>query len=141
LSAPLERIQQGDRAARTDQHQRWVNLDHRQPTTCRGDRVAGSRVRLLSHPQRVELGLKRGPIDRDRARVRVGHLGFRRTELVRFMVHGYLNSLVVDRWSLSWPASLAKRAPDRWEAQTVECDLEDRFGGIRGPRRTGYPYG
>ena len=40
-----------------------VDLDHGQPPAGSGKRVAFVRVRLLANPQRVELGLKRRPID------------------------------------------------------------------------------
>src|SRR5262249_37002072 len=38
-------------------------LDHRQATTCRGDRISFAGVGLLAHPQCVELAFERGPVD------------------------------------------------------------------------------
>jgi len=66
LPAALECVQQRDRTVRTDQRERRVHLDHRQPAACRGNRVALVGVRLLADPKGVELGLKRRPVDHDR---------------------------------------------------------------------------
>jgi hypothetical protein len=62
LSASLERVEQGQRAAGTGQRERWVDLDHREPATGGGDRIALACVRLLVDPQRLQLSLKCGPV-------------------------------------------------------------------------------
>lgn len=46
-----------------DQGDGGVDLHHREPAPCCGDSVSLAGVRLLSHPQHIELGLKRRPID------------------------------------------------------------------------------
>ena len=50
---------------RTDQRESRVHLYHRKPAAGRSYGIALMRVRLLSDPQGIELGLKPDPIDRD----------------------------------------------------------------------------
>jgi hypothetical protein len=64
LPAPLEGVQQRHRPALADERCRTIHLDHEEPTAGGCDGVAFSRVRLLAHPQCVQLGLGGAAVDR-----------------------------------------------------------------------------
>ena len=106
LPAPLERVEQRDRPVRPGQREAGVDLDHGQPPPGRGDRVAFPGVRLLPHPQRVQLGLEGRPVGgRRRARC-LGGAG-RRRWVWRFIRHDGL--LLVFRRQYVQPARVPTR--------------------------------
>jgi hypothetical protein len=92
LSAPFERFKQGERPVGPDQREVGVYLDHRETAACRGNRVALVTVRLLSDPEGIELGLKPVAVDHDRDLCGLGYACSRRREVLRLVVHGYLDS-------------------------------------------------
>jgi hypothetical protein len=63
LPSSFERIEQGERPVGPDQREVWIDLNHRQAPTGRGDRVAFAGVCLLPGPQFVEFGSEGGPVD------------------------------------------------------------------------------
>ena len=63
MSAPVERVEQGERPVRAGQREAGVYLDHGQAPPGRGDRVAFPGVRLLPDAQPVQFGLEGGPVD------------------------------------------------------------------------------
>jgi hypothetical protein len=63
LTTSLEGVEQRHWPERPDKPHCTIHLDHRKPSAARGDRVAIPGVPLLADPQRVQLGLKRRPVD------------------------------------------------------------------------------
>src|SRR5205814_3479780 len=63
LVATLEQVQERDRPVNTDDLDRAVELDHRQPPPGRGDRVALTGVRLLADQQLLARRLPGGQVD------------------------------------------------------------------------------
>src|SRR4051794_10070291 len=63
LVAAVEQVQEADRAVGSDDLDRPVELDHRQPSAGRGDRVAFTGVGLLARQQLFARGLPGGQVD------------------------------------------------------------------------------
>jgi len=63
LTTSLEGVERRHWPVGPDKPRCTIHLDHRKPSTARGDRVAIPGVPLLADPQRVQFGPKHRPVD------------------------------------------------------------------------------
>ena len=75
LVAALEQVQERDRAVRSDDLDRPVELHHRQPAAGRGEGVALTGVGLLADQELVTGGLPGGQVNDGRAAGQLGEVG------------------------------------------------------------------